>query len=257
MLAVNFPSNFGLNLSELVALANWDEQFTWFLPPRICIVSGYLTHSCVVSRYTRNLLHSAKCGCPGLPSSSSANVNIPRPGLPSGHQPPQWRHGGPGHPHHQLGHGARGQGVLLYSSDKLHRPSKHVTVNPLPPPTLPAINSAHRRLVPSIKQSSRASERSSDNSISSADEINHTSSDEKTGNETAEPIYAEIRAKEIKDDQHQPEKSSSVSESKQNKSEQNEQHQELSGKKEIEYWQITAKEVVKFRPCTETFIVRE
>ena len=113
--------------------------------------------------------------------------------------------------------------------------------------------------MPSIKQSSRASERSSDNSISSADyEINHTSLDEKTGNETAaEPIYAEIRAKEIKDDQHQPEKSSSESESKQNKSEQNEQHQELSGKKEIEYWQITAKEVVKFRPCTETFIVRE
>jgi len=28
-------------------------------------------------------------------------------------------------------------------------------------------------------------------------------------------------------------------------------------KKEIEYWQITAKEVVKFRPCTETFIQRE
>ena len=27
-------------------------------------------------------------------------------------------------------------------------------------------------------------------------------------------------------------------------------------KKEIEYWQITAKEVVKFRPCTETFINR-
>ena len=27
-------------------------------------------------------------------------------------------------------------------------------------------------------------------------------------------------------------------------------------KKEIEYWQITAKEVVKFRPCTETFIHR-
>lgn len=233
----------------------------WFLPLAESVVAGYLTHPCVVSRYTRNLLHSAKCGCPGpgLPSSSSASVNIPCTSLQS-HlyppQPPQWRHGGPGHPHHQPGH--RGQGVLLYSSDKLHRPSKHVTVNPLPPPTLPAINSAHRRLVPSIKQSAASSERSSDNSISSADyEINHTNPDEKTGNETAEPIYAEIRAKEIKDDQHRPVKSSSESESKQNKSELNEQHQELSGKKEIEYWQITAKEVVKFRPCTETFIVRE
>ena len=28
-------------------------------------------------------------------------------------------------------------------------------------------------------------------------------------------------------------------------------------KKEIEYWQITTKEAVKFRPCTETFIKRE
>ena len=247
-------------MSELFALANGgDEQFTWFLPlSRNLCLAGYLTHFCVVSRYTRNLLHSAKCGCPGLPSSSSASVNIPCPSLQSGHlvppQPPHWRHGAP---RHQLGHGgARGQGALLYSSDKLHRPGKHVTVNPLPPPTLPTINSAHRRLVPSIKQSAAAPARSSDNSISIADyEINHTNPDEKTGNETAEPIYAEIRAKEIKDDQ--PVKSSSEAESKQNKSEQNEQHQELSGKKEIEYWQITAKEVVKFRPCTETFIVRE
>jgi hypothetical protein len=28
-------------------------------------------------------------------------------------------------------------------------------------------------------------------------------------------------------------------------------------KKEIEYWQITTKEAVKFRPCTETFIKRD
>ena len=264
---MNFPSNFGLKFVRAVCSGKRrDEQYTTWLSStysRTSVAAGYLTHSRVVSRYTRNLLHSAKCGCPGLPSSSSASVNIPSSGHRTGHllppHPPHWRHGGPGHPHHQLGQGApRGQGVLLYSSETAARPSKHLTVNPLmSPPTMPAISSAaHRRLVPSIKQT--ASERSSDNSIPSADyEINHTDPDEKTGNETAEPIYAEIRAKEIKDDQHQPLKSSPESESKQNKSEQNEQHQELSGKKEIEYWQITAKEVVKFRPCTETFIVRE
>merc|ERR1712242_340033 len=209
--------------------------------------------------YTRSLLHR-KCGCPGLSSPSSANVNILATGHQAGHphQPPHWRHlgpGQPGQPHHQLGHGG-GHGAILYNPDKLYRPSKHVRVNPLPP-TLPATNAEHRHLVPSIKQSAPASERSSDNSIPSADyEINHTSLDEETGNETAEPIYAEIRAKEMKEDQHQPIKSTSEPESKQNKSGQNE-HQETSGKKEIEYWQITAKEFVKFRPCTETFIVRE
>ena len=34
-------------------------------------------------------------------------------------------------------------------------------------------------------------------------------------------------------------------------------HSKAGKKKEVEYWQITAKEVVKFRPCTETFINRE
>ena len=67
-------------------------------------------------------------------------------------------------------------------------------------------------------------------------------------------MYAEIKTKESREGALV--KSDSGVESKQNKSAQNE-HQETSGKKEIEYWQITAKEVVKFRPCTETFIVRE
>ena len=42
-----------------------------------------------------------------------------------------------------------------------------------------------------------------------------------------------------------------------NKVEQQENEAVPGRKKEIEYWQITAKEVVKFRPCTETFIQRE
>ena len=72
--------------------------------------------------------------------------------------------------------------------------------------------------------------------------------------ETEEPIYAEIKPSQglIKLEKIlKPEQES----------------EKLSGggggggvggrKKEIEYWQITAKEVVKFRPCTETFIQRE
>lgn len=101
--------------------------------------------------------------------------------------------------------------------------------------------------MPAIKQSE--DDRScSDNSISNPDyEINHTSLDE-VERGPSEPIYAEIKGKEA----NQEVKSNSEDSSKQG------EHQEVPvNKKEIEYWQITAKEVVKFRPCTETFIVRE
>ena len=58
-----------------------------------------------------------------------------------------------------------------------------------------------------------------------------------------EPIYAEIKPCKV--------------EKTLNKVEQQENEAVPGRKKEIEYWQITAKEVVKFRPCTETFIQRE
>jgi len=58
-----------------------------------------------------------------------------------------------------------------------------------------------------------------------------------------EPIYAEIKPCKV--------------EKTLNKVEQQESEAVPGRKKEIEYWQITAKEVVKFRPCTETFIQRE
>ena len=89
----------------------------------------------------------------------------------------------------------------------------------------------------------------SDNSISNPDyEINHTSLDE-VERGPSEPIYAEIKGKEANQEEV---KSNSEDSSKHG------EHQEVPvNKKEIEYWQITAKEVVKFRPCTETFIVRE
>ena len=72
---------------------------------------------------------------------------------------------------------------------------------------------------------------------------------------TEEPIYAEIKPSqgEIK-----LEKILKAEQESENPSGGGGGGGGLGGKKkEIEYWQITAKEVVKFRPCTETFIQRE
>lgn len=126
--------------------------------------------------------------------------------------------------------------MCLVDSGRIYRPNKNVTVNPLPPPKCNQLRSG---VAPSIKES-QVSDRSSDNSNSNIDyEINQRNIDQET-----EPIYAEITSKKI-----------SEVESKQCDLEN--QLENTKGKKEIEYWQITAKEVVKFRPCTETFIVRE
>ena len=145
--------------------------------------------------------------------------------------------------------------MYMVDQAKIYRPNKNVTVNPLPAPNLcNQLRSGERKrnLEPSIKES-QASDRSADYSIFNTDnERNHRNLDEATVE--AEPIYAEIKVNET---EKTDEKSNYEVESKQNKSGLKEQHQDTKGKKEIEYWQITAKEVVKFRPCTETFIVRE
>ena len=86
---------------------------------------------------------------------------------------------------------------------------------------------------------------------------------------TEEPIYAEIKPSQGEIKPNQGEIKPNQGEIKLEKILKAEQESEnpsggggggggLGGKKkEIEYWQITAKEVVKFRPCTETFIQRE
>ena len=122
-----------------------------------------------------------------------------------------------------------------------------MTVNPLPPPQCnhlrPGVPKPKGNLEPSIEES-QASDRAPDNSFSNIDyEINQRNIYQET-----EPIYAEITSKKIE---------KSEVESKENQSGLEKQIESTKGKKEIEYWQITAKEVVKFRPCTETFIVRE
>ena len=174
----------------------------------------------IVSRYTKNLL-TRKCGCSNL---QNTNINFPS-------QHPQI-YGQP-------------LPMCLVDSGRIYRPNKNVTVNPLPECSQLRTGVPIRNLEPSIKEP-HASDTSPDHSISNIDyEINQRNIDQDT-----EPIYAEITSKKT---------DKSEVESKQNQSSQGlEKHlQNTKGKKEIEYWQITAKEVVKFRPCTETFILRE
>lgn len=201
--------------------------------------------------YTRRLLNS-KCGCSNL---QSANNNIPyqqqliaHPGYQNFRGQLTMSSPGPGQ--HQPRH------ENIYSQKNIYRPNKNVTVNPLSRPHNNQFGS-RRNLVPSINPS-LAVERSLDNSISSTDyDINQKN--QTLREPPSDPIYAEIKVKESKDPdnnvQEQTQQSnSSKTATKQNKTD---QHREPNGKKEIEYWQITAKEVVKFRPCTETFILRE
>ena len=221
---------------------------------KIALTSLYIRDIDVIfcCRYTKNLL-SRKCtGCHNLPFPANINnipvyqqqqlVSQPHFVSVSGHQlknisPPS----------------SHLNNISLQQKNIYPRPSKNVTVNPLPPPTITFNNQnqfkCSSKLMSTIKQSeeSQASRSCADNSISNPDyEINQTSLDE-VERGPSEPIYAEIKGKET----NQEEKSNSETSSAKPG-----EHQE-NGKKEIEYWQITAKEVVKFRPCTETFIVRE
>ena len=67
---------------------------------------------------------------------------------------------------------------------------------------------------------------------------------------SSEPIYAEICQK------HPSSSENNCSFVVNNWGEKQLNGKEVN-KKEVEYWQITAKEVAKFRPCDETFIMRE
>lgn len=94
------------------------------------------------------------------------------------------------------------------------------------------------------------------------------SSQEQNTNTTEDPIYQEIGMAVVKEkinnnNDNTTANANSVKQSALPDEEQNNPESDSglnagkSGlKKEIEYWQITAKEVVKFRPCTETFIHR-
>ena len=69
-----------------------------------------------------------------------------------------------------------------------------------------------------------------------------------------EPIYSEIatKATEAEDKKHKIENQSAENQL----GDREESSHKLPHKKEIDYWQISTKEVAQFRPCTETFINR-
>merc|ERR1712130_272568 len=192
--------------------------------------------------YTTRLLNS-KCGCSNL---QTANNNIP-------YQQQLITHPGVQNFRGQLTMSSPGTGLEnIYSQKNIYRPNKNVTVNPMPPLCLPQSNQfgSRRNLVPSINPS--LVDRSLDNSISSTDyDINQKNPTLREP--PSDPIYAEIKVKESKELENVQEQTQQSNSSKTSTN----QHREPNGKKEIEYWQITAKEVVKFRPCTETFILRE
>jgi hypothetical protein len=97
--------------------------------------------------------------------------------------------------------------------------------------------------------------------ISSSPVINSTVDTESDGSKTqhkevnkpnTEPIYNEIKAEHLKVSNSED----SLSNTKIFNQENN--YKESKGNKsEIIYWQITAKEVAKFKPCTEKFIDRD
>ena len=125
--------------------------------------------------------------------------------------------------------------------------NQNVIVNPLLAVQLgQQVSVPEQHLVPSINESLGQI-------YSVKDELSQLTSNKDTN--FSEPIYAEIKPKllEISEGESDLEES----QLKGNKFLEEEYSQNSKGKKkEIEYWQITAKEVVKFRPCTETFIKR-
>ena len=124
---------------------------------------------------------------------------------------------------------------------------KSVIVNPLSRQARASPALSSRDLEPAINQSALL-EQARIYRLHQVDEIESTQSLDKIPTLDEEPIYTEIKPKPL----------ANVEEKEEKVPEDEDTAVSNSGrKKEVEYWQITAKEVVKFRPCTETFIQRE
>jgi len=152
-----------------------------------------------------------------------------------------------------------------------------VIVNPLPPSNKIGSNSfGSNGFLPGSKTSNFGpviyGGRHTKSSIGQhpADDLEMPRSDYSAGEVEEEPIYQEIKLHNEKDDhgpvgniqpqttmaEHTGKLTSSSAATNAESAVAATGHNPTTTKKEIEYWQITAKEVVKFRPCTETFINR-
>ena len=130
------------------------------------------------------------------------------------------------------------------------RRNKNLIVNPLL--SLQQVSVPEQDLVPSINQSHG---RMVNSIYGVEDELGQIQSD-KEDSSVSEPIYAEIKPRPLEVIEGKTDLDA-------NKTTLNNVVKEeicansSAKKKEIEYWQITAKEVAKFKPCMETFIKRE
>ena len=129
--------------------------------------------------------------------------------------------------------------------------SKNLIVNPLPAvQPYPQVSVPEHNLLPAVNKSSGPGV----NCIYGVeDELGKIESDEEDRT-VPEPIYSEIatKATEAEDKKHKIENQSAENQL----GDREESSHKLPHKKEIDYWQISTKEVAQFRPCTETFINR-
>ena len=126
--------------------------------------------------------------------------------------------------------------------DQRLRCNKNITVNPW---SAVKVNQIEKSLVPAINQQSQPvthrSEEYNDTQIKVDDDSKK------------EPIYDEIR----QFNKNKKAEESDKCDTEADKFFREDVSENSNGKKnEIIYWQITAKEVAKFQPCTETFIKR-
>ena len=141
--------------------------------------------------------------------------------------------------------------IVVPSPPSMLAGGNNVIVNPLPPlplqeTMLPGGGDNNTTII--IKHNKDETDGNKRNVV-----INQVNDDTNTSIDV-DPIYQEIGAatkqKIVPENDENPPKEESSEDANANTVAKNGQ------KKEIEYWQITAKEVVKFRPCTETFIRR-
>lgn len=157
----------------------------------------------------------------------------------------------------QIPRASLGQPVKMFvvhpGQFQLRGTHKNVIVNSGYGPGTHLAQALARDLVPSINQSGGGPMEGQ--IYSGQDELGQIES----GHESCsnmEPIYAEIQPRTHESDGKKGSQGT-LEESATKANKIVERDEDMNKKKEIEYWQITAKEVVRFRPCTETFIQRE
>ena len=124
-------------------------------------------------------------------------------------------------------------------------------MNPLPAvQPFPQVSVPEHNLLPAVNKSFGPGV---NNIYGVEDELDKKESDEEDKT-VAEPIYSEIATKSTEAEERKYKIENQSTENQLGDRE--ESSPKLPHKKEIDYWQISTREVAQFRPCTETFINR-